>query len=107
MRETQVENINIKKELKKVYPHYKISVTQNTGTASGWKHINISTDIKSRIKNDYDYNTHFTETDQIKYDNIIKQATKIIRENSNLSTYYADDGYDTQHECFLLNIDTI
>lgn len=107
---TKKENIAIKKELKKAFPNYIISVKQGAGTACGWKLVKIITNINETGR----YRGH-SEIELLRYDpavgakfnEIEKLATKIIKDNCELYTYLTDDGIGEDRECLLLQVEGI
>jgi len=100
------DNRNIKKALTKAFPNYKISIRNGTGTAYGWKHINVITNIKKRLNEEGFYN--YNEEEKKQFEEIRQKANKIIYEiGKRISHYYADDGYNTERSEVLLNIEGI
>jgi hypothetical protein len=102
MTTTQIENINIKKVLKKEFPNYKISVRQERGTASGWKQITIETDIKEE-RQAVAYGSLTREVVD-KFKEIENKAREIVHQNSQVNTFTSDDGYGSEYDCILVNV---
>jgi len=97
------DNRNIKRALVKAFPEYKISVTNGSGTAYGWKHINIDTDIPERLNEcgRYAYN----EEEKEQFEAIEKKANEIIYSvGKKIYHYCADDGYNTERSEVLLQV---
>lgn len=100
------DNRNIKKELIKAFPYYKISIRNGTGTAYGWKTIKIITNIKKRL-NEEGF-LKYNENEKKQFEEIKQRANKIIYETGKkIFHFYADDGYNTEHSEILLSIEGI
>ena len=96
------DNRNIKKALVGAFPSYKISVKGSTGTAYGWKHINITTNIQQRYE---DGLLRYKDDNGITFEIIRLKANRIIEEvGKRIGHFYSDDGYNTKMKNIILVI---
>ena len=102
MNNTAIDNRNLKKLLLKKLQNTNISVTQGTGTASGWKHINIT---MLAIREPDMMFSEYPENIKEKFHNARMNAENIVRQHSQtLGHYYADDGYNTYTDEVLVSV---
>ena len=98
------DNRNIKKALQKQYPKFKVSVINGKGTAYGWKHITIITDIKERL--DENGFLRYNDIEKAQLEQIRQVANKTILETGkNIYTYCDDMNQD--HSEVLLQVEGI
>ena len=92
------DNKNIKKALVKEFPNYRISVRNGSGTAYGWKEINIETNQKEE-------RDRFGLIDNSKLDKVRQKANKIIYSvGRKIYHYSSDDGYNTERSKVFLQV---
>jgi len=104
MNNTTTENRTIRRELVKQFPNYRVSVRQGKGTACGWKHIHIDTDIKE-VKNIS--GCGLLPEVGARFNAISNKAKTIIRDNSELGHYYDDSGSSREHEQMIVQVNGI
>ena len=96
---TSEKNRAIKKALVAVYGAKNVSVTGDRGTAYGWVRIDIT--LPNTGTTPDEYRKLYSETSQ-KVRDIARQALKEI--GAEFYTYTSDDGYNTEHECVMIQI---
>ncbi len=96
------KNGYIKRILASEFGFKNVSVRQDTGTASGWVSINI--DIKRDLALCHcEPNTPYCGYCRSQLNEAHKKADEIIHaEPLEFSTYYSDDGYNTERECVMI-----
>lgn len=87
----------IRKAISNVYGIKQTSVRQGTGRACGWIYMTVDVLEEWRVK------TKEETREQI--ENLARKALSKI--GAKFDTFYGDDGYDTEHECFMLKLNYI
>lgn len=104
----------IKKALAAKYGYKNVNVKNGVGTAWGWVKVKIK--IKKPEQCHCEENNLIGYCDYCKSDNErhkISAEAKILavqalqKEGLSFSTYYSDDGYNTEHSEFLLRVEYI
>lgn len=100
----------IKSALSKEYGYKNVSVKNGRGTAWGWVEASIS--LPKPIDCGCSINEHYCQSCKDKVNKITKEGTEIAREalkkdNLSFHTYCSDDGFGTDREEFLLQINLI
>lgn len=106
-------NRAIKKALSSVYGAKSVSVTNGSGTAYGWLHIKV-TMPKTSEHNCAEFEgfrsrcTKCYEEQRAEENKIKDIARNISKENGErIYTYSSDDGYGSDNECMLVDIEVI
>ena len=82
-----------------MFPNYNISVRQDTGTASGWKRIEVVTDRKLTYK----INGLGFDRETVDFVNdISKKAEEIACKSGDVGSYLVDSGYSNDYNNQLL-----
>lgn len=126
MNKTTKRNIEIKKSLCEVFNRGDVKVTGARGTAYGWVHIGVSTDRKSDCTCDIKTGKKWGSNEDYQYRGctltggstyLCKSCLKIRQETEEkarkaikaskqtFGTYTADDGYNTERDEMLLDIE--
>ncbi len=126
MNKTTKRNIEIKKSLCEVFNRKDVRVLGGRGTAYGWVEIKVETDRKSDCTCNIKIDKRWRTNEEYKYRDVIdmnrltyfcdsckkirqeteEKARKAIKASKQtFGTYTADDGYNTERDEMLLDIE--